>query len=53
MPRKHDVMPSASFGASPGAMSADREALAGRIRRDAKRICTVTNTLACDVEVAE
>lgn len=27
--------------------------LAGRIRRDAKRICTVTNTLACDVEVAE
>ena len=27
--------------------------LAGRVRRDAKRICTVTNTLACDFEVAE
>jgi uncharacterized OsmC-like protein len=27
--------------------------LAGRIRRDAKRICTVTNTLACAFEVAE
>ena len=28
-------------------------AQAGRVRRDAKRICTVTNTLACEVEVSE
>jgi uncharacterized OsmC-like protein len=28
-------------------------AQAGRVRRDAKRICTVTNTLACEFEVSE